>query len=381
MPSHDTTNIEVRFKAEQKKFEAFFYGAETAMVIFKGSDMVFEAFNDKYREIYPGRDLINKSIFEVIPELLHSAFPGILKKVYDTGEAYFSHEGLARIFNKRTGELEERYFDTTFSRISYGEDEPYRILATPREVTARVLDKKKLEVSLLELQKEKDLRERFVSALTHDLRTPLAIAKVGSQVIKLNLDKPQTVIETADRIAVSVDRAERMIKDLLDANRLKAGVGINITLQECHLDSIVSFVVDDLEKLHGKRFKFNKANNDIYGKWDNLAIHRMIENLSSNAIKYGSHDTDVILTISSDGEFAEISVHNEGKAISTSDKEKLFTHYNRTSAALESGKAGWGIGLALVKGLAEAHGGSICAFSEEGQGTTFTIRLPLYPKK
>ncbi|TDP51165.1 signal transduction histidine kinase [Bacteriovorax stolpii] len=381
MPESSPYPTDPKIIAEQKKFEALFYGCDTPMVLFKGPELIYEMFNEKYQSIYPGRDLLTKPLLVAVPELQDSLFPKILKKVYETGEAFFSQEGLACILNKTTGAVEERYFDTTFSRISYGEGEPYRILATPREVTARVLNRKKLEDSLRELQEEKDLRERFVSALTHDLRTPMAIAKVGSQIIKLNKDKQDVIVETADRIAASVDRADRMIRDLLDANRLKVGAGINVTLQECHLELIVSYVVNDLEKLHGKRFQVKCLQDLIIGHWDNLAIHRMIENLASNAIKYGSYDSDVIITLKCENGFAEIAIHNEGKPISKEDQALLFTHFGRSSTALKSGQTGWGIGLALVKGLAEAHAGSVRVESSAETGTTFFVSLPLEPKK
>ena len=362
-------------------FEAFFYGSEAAMVIFKGPAFVYEMFNEKYQAIYPERELLGRPFLEAVPELKNSAFPEILKRIYETGESFISHEGCAKIFNQTTKEIEERYFDTTFARIGSSKDEAYRILATPREVTNRVLTRKKLEDSLRDLQEERELRERFVSALTHDLRTPLAIAKVGSQIIKLNLGKNDVIVETADRIALSVDRADRMIRDLLDANRLKGGAGINVNLQECLLDSIVSYVVSDLEKLHGKRFLIQKSKEKINGFWDNLAIHRMIENLASNAIKYGAQDRDVTISLFASDTSAEITVHNEGKPISAEEQAVLFTHFGRSNAALKSGHAGWGIGLALVKGLAEAHGGKVEVKSEIEEGTTFKITLPLDARK
>lgn len=366
---------------EQKKFDAFFYSAQTPMVIFRGPEMIYEMFNEKYQSIYHGRELLNKPLLQAIPELKNSKFPELLKRVYETGESFLSEEGLARLLNPETGEMEERYFDTTFSRISYGQGEPYRILATPNEVTSRVLGKRKLEESLREIQQEKDLRERFVSALTHDLRTPMAIAKVGAQIIKLNLEKKDVIMETAERISTSVERADRMIRDLLDVNRLKAGGGIHVQLQECHLDLIVTYVVSDLERLHGKRFQVVNQSGQILGFWDSNAIHRMIENLASNAIKYGSDEGDIIIYLKADNKFAEISVHNEGKPISKEDQSRLFTHYQRSSTALASGKSGWGIGLALVKGLVMAHGGSVEVHSDEESGTTFTMKLPLNAQK
>ncbi|MGZ3790626.1 MAG: hypothetical protein ACXVLQ_19185, partial [Bacteriovorax sp.] len=104
MPSNQTSfsNLEdtkLRLKEEQMKFEAIFYGSETHMVIFQGPEMIVEMFNGKYQEIYPDRELLKRPFFEAVPELKESPFPDILRKVYETGEHYVSHEGLARIYN------------------------------------------------------------------------------------------------------------------------------------------------------------------------------------------------------------------------------------------------------------------------------------------
>lgn len=372
----DTSVLEARIKSEQQKFEAIFYGSESPMVIFKGPDMVVEMFNEKYQEIYKNRNILGESLFKAIPELVNTPFPNILKTVYETGEYYVSREGHSQLYNAVTEQFEDRYFDTTFARISFG-DELYRILATPREVTQRVLVRKKLEDSLKELEEERELRERFVLALSHDLRTPLAIVTMCALILKRKVEDSETIVEMADRITSSVGRADRMIRDLLDANRIKAGLGIPISLEDCYLDQILNFIVSDLEELYGKRFIVNNLAGEVRGRWDTLAIHRMVENLSSNAIKYGTPYSTVTITLERFNNCVEISVHNIGTPIPPEEHSFLFEHYSRSKSAENSGQTGWGIGLALVKGLTEAHKGAVRVKSDESSGTTFTINLPV----
>lgn len=372
----DVSALEARIKSEQQKFEAIFYGSESPMVIFKGPDLVVEMFNEKYQDIYKNRNILGEPLLKAVPELVNTPFPNILKTVYETGEYYVSREGHAQIYNAVVEQLEDRYFDTTFSRISF-DDELYRILATPREVTERVLVRKKLEDSLKELQEEREFRERFVLALSHDLRTPLAIVTMCALILKRKVEDSETIIEMADRITSSVGRADRMIRDLLDANRIKAGLGIPVSLEDCCLDQILNFVVDDLEELHGKIFRINNLAGEVKGRWDTLAIHRMVENLASNAIKYGTPYSTVTITLERFNKCVEISVHNVGTPIPSEEHNFLFDHYSRSKSAENSGQTGWGIGLALVKGLAEAHKGSVRVKSDENSGTTFTINLPV----
>lgn len=365
--------------AAQVKFEAVFYGSEAPLVILKGADLIYEMYNQTYQSIYPGRQLLGKSILEVVPELIHSPFPHILKKVYDTGESFVSHEGMVNLKNPLTGKNEERFFDTTFSRIDYGDGQQFRILAMPKEVTDKVQARKKLEQSLRELEAERELREKFVSALTHDLRTPLAVVKISAQTLKSKPDNKEVFEKCTDRILNNVERSDRMIRDLLDANRLKANEGLPLFIQECQLDDIIQVVIRDLEDIYGKRFSIHNKIGNITVHCDNMAVHRMIENLASNAIKYGSEDGSVTIEINSDDQWLEISVHNLGNPISSEDQKMLFHTYHRTEFARSSHHKGWGIGLSLVQGLAQAHGGSASLKNSSAEGTTFTIRIPIKP--
>ncbi len=365
---------------EQTKFEAVFYGTEAPLVIFNGPEMAYEMLNDTYQSIYPGRKLLGKPLLEAVPELAHSPFPGILKKVYETGENFISHEGVVYLKNEMTGTTEERYFDTTFSRIDYG-DGQFRILATPKEVTEKVFARKKLEQSLLELEIEKELREKFVSALTHDLRTPLAVIKLSAQVLKMKNADAQAIDKSVHRILSNTDRADRMIHNLLDANRLKANEGLSVVTHECQLEEVIEYAINDLEDLYGKRFVIDNSIGKIKVYWDNMAVHRLIENLASNAIKYGSEDTPVTIRIKRDGDWLEVRVHNLGNPISTEDQKLLFHTYQRTECAKASKQKGWGIGLSIVQGLAQAHNGSISLESCADHGTSFIVRLPIDARK
>lgn len=366
-----------QLSADLAKFEAVFYGTETPLVIFKGPELIYEMINDTYQAIYPNRELLGKPLLEAIPELVHSPFPDILKKVYETGENFISHEGAVSLKNNLTGKTEERYFDTTFSRIDFGNGEVFRILATPKEVTDKVLARKKLEQSLNQLSEEKDLREKFVSALTHDLRTPLAIIKLSAQVLKSKINDPVAFEKNLLRILNNADRADRMIHDLLDANRLNANEGLPAFLQESPLAEIVKYVITDLEDLYGKRFTFHNHAGNIKVIWDSNAIHRIFENLASNAIKYGTPGSTITIELRSVESNVEIRIHNLGNPISADDQKLLFHPFQRTEFAKSSKQKGWGIGLSLVQGIARSHNGSVTVESSPAAGTTFIVRLPV----
>jgi len=129
---------------------------------------------------------------------------------------------------------------------------------------------------------------------------------------------------------------------------------------ECGMLKMRCVVVDTLENLatvHGERFSL-QGEERLQGNWDAQAFRRLLENLCNNAIKYGDPTGRVTVTLKDGGDQAELAVHNGGTPISPEDQTRLFEHFARTKSAEASGKKGWGIGLTLVKGVAEAHGGS-----------------------
>lgn len=361
----------------RKRFESLLYGAKSPMVIFKGEEMIVEMFNESYHDIYHGHNILGKPLFDSIVELQNSPFPNILKKVYETGETYISSEGLARIRNRITGEMEERYFDTTFSRLDFG-DEVFRILAMPREVTDKVKYKKLLELSVKQLEEEKVWREFFVSTVTHDLINPLTVLNISLDSLKRKVNDPEAVIKIAERMKENVYRAKQMTEDLLDVNRLEAGQWPSIHLVSCCVRKIVEDTVENLEKIYPQKLELKIASNQIQGDWDQLAINRILNNLVSNAIQYGKPETKVNIELSSQQDHILLSVHNWGNPILEKDQSLIFNKYHRlNNHKIEMQRRGWGIGLTLVKGLSEALGGMIHVTSSEDLGTRFVVRLPI----
>lgn len=168
-----------------------------------------------------------------------------------------------------------------------------------------------------------------------------------------------------------------MIRDLLDANRIKAGEGIPISITERPLDTIVAPVASDLRELYGTRFVVRHEIGALSVRWDLTAVQRVMENAVGNAVEYGSLGTPVTLALMRDGDWVEISVQNQGSVISPDDQLTIFDQFRRSDSAEKGVQKGWGIGLTLVRGIAEAHGGTARVESGPERGTTFTIRLPM----
>ena len=191
------------------------------------------------------------------------------------------------------------------------------------------------------LEDERELRERFVAALTHDLRTPLTAAKISAQLIGRGTFDEAKIQKLAGRIAHNMDRADDMIRDLLDAGRIKSGEKIALDVSEGNLNDLTREVLEDLSSVHGDRFVMRAANPAIHGFWDFSAIRRVLENLLGNAIKYGFSSAPVTIELAQESDVVKISVHNQGDPIPEDLHADLFEPYRRADSAQSSSQKGF----------------------------------------
>ena len=225
------------------------------------------------------------------------------------------------------------------------------------------------------LREERELREKFVFALTHDLRTPLTAVKASAQLMRRYPERAEIRDELTARIIADVERADLMIRDLLDANRIRAGQKLPLSIGMCDLAAVARDVLNDLALIHGDRFVLN-AVPQIGGYWSVDGLRRVIENLASNAVKYGGMQSPIAVSLTAGLSRVAIAVHNLGNPLSREDQRGVFRAFHRTPSAQRSRKKGWGIGLTLVRGIVEAHGGTVRVESSPENGTVFTIELP-----
>lgn len=249
-------------------------------------------------------------------------------------------------------------------------------LTVMRELTASIMTEVNLRNQIKKLKTEQNLRDTFVAALTHDLRTPLTAAKMSVQLLgRRHADLP-TVQTSVARVSGSLDRAERMIQNLLDASRIQAGKRVALELGECDFHAVTAQTLDELAALYPERFVL-KAEGVFKMKGDPLGLRRIVENLASNAAKYGAPGTPIEVLLDRTERQVSLQVRNQGAPIAADELQTIFEPFHRTRSATESAEKGWGLGLPLVRGLAEAHGGKATVTSSAEQGTCFTITLPL----
>jgi signal transduction histidine kinase len=226
------------------------------------------------------------------------------------------------------------------------------------------------------LDAERLLREQFVSALAHDLRGPLSSARLVADLLGSEPKDSDTERELARRLSHNVERMEHMIRDLLDANRIRAGERLPLQVGPVDLVVLANEVADEARALHGDRFVV-AAGEPVLGIWSGDELRRALWNLVTNAVKYGAPRLPITIIVERVDQLARISVHNVGEPIPAAEQTHIFDRYTRARSAQVSDRSGWGLGLTLVKGTAVAHGGHVSVESDRESGTTFTIEIPL----
>jgi signal transduction histidine kinase len=241
-----------------------------------------------------------------------------------------------------------------------------------------------------ELQEAVRLRDEVLAATSHDLRSPLSGIQLQAKVLRRQLgDVPGTadpalharLVRGLDEIDTVVTRSLGLIQELLDAACLQAGRHLPLERRPTDLADLARRVVAD----HQARTEFHTielqpADAPVIGEWDPPRLARVLDNLVSNARKYslggGTISVAVRRESDADGEWGLVRVQDGGVGIPAAELGRVFDRFYRGSNVHEHVR-GTGIGLAGARQIVEQHGGSIEVDSQEGVGSSFTVRLPL----
>ncbi len=220
------------------------------------------------------------------------------------------------------------------------------------------------------------LREQFVAAMAHDLRTPLSTAQMAAEMINHTSQDPNAR-RFADKIVASTQRIDGMTRELLDRIAFCKTGKVTLQIDRVDLAALVREVVQSAEAFHPITLAIDAE--PLEGWWCGEAIRRAVENLVNNAIKYGDRGAPIQVTVSTTAERVQLMVHNQGPPIAPEDSESIFQLYRRAGkqGLAEGNGEGWGVGLPYVRRVAEAHGGSVMMSSSLEEGTAFVIDIPL----
>jgi signal transduction histidine kinase len=233
-----------------------------------------------------------------------------------------------------------------------------------------------------EREKLRELQNTFVSIVSHELQTPIAIIKAYAGTIRRPdaAASPAIVLQVAATIESECDRLSRLITDLLDLARIQAG-RVAMAYHPVDLGSMLGELVDDA------RLRAPEAQivlEDVGGlpivRGDSGKLRMALNNLLDNALKYSPRGGVITLGGAQREDEIVVWVRDEGIGVPPEERERIFERFHRVDSRLSRERPGVGMGLYICRVIVEAHNGRVWVESgENGQGSSFFIALPLVP--
>jgi len=281
-------------------------------------------------------------------------------------------------------QLEDRVPDETARIPRIHLEQPRRLVLSPRTVRLTDQDGRRTgaitvlsDITLLEELSQ--MKTEFVSLVSHELRTPLTSIMGFAQTLR-GMPGKLDEEERAEFLGIIEQESNRllvMINDLLDISRMEAGRTLSVDYKDVDLRALAEHVVRFQRVTttsHGFLFEFPQDGLTVEADRDK--VEQILTNLVSNAIKYSPKGGDVVIGAHAEGEEVVVYVRDQGLGMGPEEIGRLFQRYQRVDRDAIKGIRGTGLGLYLVRGLVEVHGGRVWAESQPGEGSTFYFSLP-----
>lgn len=320
--------------------------------------MVNRAFSSTFK--FDGDSVVGRTIHDLFDDEVARQFEENNRAIFRSGTAIEFEEvvpqddGLHTYISVKAPLVDER-------------GEPYAICGVSTDITER----KRLEEDLKQADRRKDA---FIATVAHELRQPLAPIVTALEIVKRGISAEATghAYEVIDR---QVRQMERLIEDLLDASRIAQGKVVirprRVALHEVVTNALS--VVRPLVRDREQELRVQLPGDTIWIQGDPDRLLQIFSNLLNNATKFTPRKGRISLTVEPDDETVAVRVADNGRGIPPEMLPRVFDLFTQAS----TDERGIGVGLAVVRGLVERHGGSVHAYSEgAGKGAEFVVRLP-----
>lgn len=226
-----------------------------------------------------------------------------------------------------------------------------------------------------------EFKDNFITLITHEFKTPIAIINAALQTMEAVCENElsEKAIKYLDKIKQNSDRQQRLVENLLDITRLKAG-RLKMNYKNIDIVGLTREIIESVKAFSqrkGIRIYFKTMIEELWVITDNEKYERILLNLLSNAIKYTPSNKSIFVKLSLEGFFIKLEVKDRGIGIASDKQDLIFGKFEQINNSLSRQAEGTGIGLYLVKSFAEALGGTVSLISKENKGSTFTVMLPI----
>ncbi len=229
-----------------------------------------------------------------------------------------------------------------------------------------------------EARRVEAVRRDFVANVGHELKTPVGALALLAEAVQGAADDPETVQRFAARMQHEADRLARLVRELIDLSRLQGAEPLP-ALVPVAVGTVVAEAVDRTRAAAAaKDIQLAvAAQSGLVVRGVEAQLATALTNLLANAVAYSPPGTTIAVGARARSGFAEIAVTDSGIGIPRSARSRVFERFYRVDQSRASATGGTGLGLAIVKHVASNHGGAVTVWSEEGLGSTFTLRIPL----
>jgi PAS domain S-box-containing protein len=301
----------------------------------------------------------------IVPEQLARARQMIARKIAEGGRTTYELDVLTKDGRRLTMEIS--------SRIAAQPGQALQVQGMARDITER----KRAEQALQDADRRKN---EFLATLAHELRNPLAPIRNSLHILRMSGEVGPVVERVCEMMERQVGHLVRLVDDLLEVSRITRGA-IELRKERVALASILRNAVDTsrplIEASH-HNLAISIPPEPFMVEVDPVRLGQVIANLLNNAAKYTVEGGQIQLTARRQGDWALISVRDNGVGIPAEMLPRVFEMFAQVDRTLKRAQGGLGIGLTLARNLVHLHGGQIEAFSEGlGHGSEFVVRLPL----
>ncbi len=221
-----------------------------------------------------------------------------------------------------------------------------------------------------------EIRRDFVANVSHELKTPVGAITLLSEAVGEAADDPEAVVHFAGRMRVESERLTRLVQQIIELSRLQGDDPLDdpdVVPVDAVVESAIDRVGVDAASKSIAVVSAGRRGEHVLGSKSQIAV--AIGNLVENAVAYSPSQSKVTVAVARSGDNVDIVVTDQGVGIPAREIDRIFERFYRLDPARARDTGGTGLGLSIVKHVAATNGGDVRVWSEEGSGSSFTLRL------
>jgi signal transduction histidine kinase len=373
---------------ERTRLADVFKQAPSFLAVLRAPDWRFELANDAYYQLVGNRPLIGRTVAEALPEVMDQGFVQLLELVVRTGKPYVGRE-IAVALQRSTGAPEERFLDFIYQPLNDADGTPVGVVAHGHDVTEHTLARRDVEMArefAEEARREAEeanlAKSAFLTMMSHELRTPLNAVTGYSDLLLIGVRGGLTEGQREDvqRIKRSGQYLLGLINDMLNFAKLEAGQ-VEFRLERVPVTPLLEGLADLIMpqvQAKGLRYEYSGCAAHPAVHVDPEKLRQILLNLLANAVKFTEPGGVVALACDCDDEVVRMTVRDTGRGIPADQLTRVFDPFVQVDRHLTpTSQQGVGLGLSISRDLALGMGGRLEAVSTAGEGSAFTLILPM----